>query len=346
MMSKRSKIFVFIALTSVAAFVGISLWPTHSIEVRAESSKKRSAQPKELGEVRWERDLDEGIARARKTGKPIFLLFTEVPGCSTVNRFANGPLSDDLIVEAIETYFVPVAIYNNKGGEDARVLKAFGEPSWNNPVVRIIDSTKTPLAARYAGPYDDASLWRTIRKGLTSSGESVPSWIDLVADEAAAQANGTKKVTLSMYCFWSGEAKLGMQEGVVASHTGHLAGREVVELEFDPRKTSADVIAARARKSGAATGAVARTEEEARITKEVFGDRVIRSSAPLRPSPADDKKQLSRIEWTSVGMTPAQATKVNASFGTGRAWRPFLSPMQQERFEALLRQRTKRSSSK
>ena len=45
-------------------------------------SSKRSAvkQPIELGKVAWGRDLDEAVAKARKSNKPIALLFQEVPG--------------------------------------------------------------------------------------------------------------------------------------------------------------------------------------------------------------------------------------------------------------------------
>ena len=45
-------------------------------------SSKRSAvkQPIELGKVAWGRDLDEAVAKSRKSNKPIALLFQEVPG--------------------------------------------------------------------------------------------------------------------------------------------------------------------------------------------------------------------------------------------------------------------------
>ncbi len=36
--------------------------------------------PVELGTVSWQRDLKQGIAKAKKTGRDIFLLFQEVPG--------------------------------------------------------------------------------------------------------------------------------------------------------------------------------------------------------------------------------------------------------------------------
>ena len=45
-------------------------------------SGKRAAvkQPVELGKVAWGRDLDEAVAKSKKSNKPIALLFQEVPG--------------------------------------------------------------------------------------------------------------------------------------------------------------------------------------------------------------------------------------------------------------------------
>lgn len=36
--------------------------------------------PVELGRVDWIRNYDEGVAQAEETGKPMLLLFQEVPG--------------------------------------------------------------------------------------------------------------------------------------------------------------------------------------------------------------------------------------------------------------------------
>jgi hypothetical protein len=45
------------------------------------------------------------------------------------------------MIEAIETLFTPICIYNNKSsGEDFEILKKFSEQSWNYPVVRFLDS--------------------------------------------------------------------------------------------------------------------------------------------------------------------------------------------------------------
>jgi hypothetical protein len=40
----------------------------------------RVEQPVELGQVKWRRDFDAGLAESKRTGKPVLLLFQEVPG--------------------------------------------------------------------------------------------------------------------------------------------------------------------------------------------------------------------------------------------------------------------------
>ena len=39
-----------------------------------------NTQPKELGQVKWLRNFDEAKKVSAQTGKPILLLFQEVPG--------------------------------------------------------------------------------------------------------------------------------------------------------------------------------------------------------------------------------------------------------------------------
>ena len=46
------------------------------------------------------------------------LLFQEVPGCSTCRNYGHNVLSHPLMVEAIESLFVPLAIFNNKEGKE------------------------------------------------------------------------------------------------------------------------------------------------------------------------------------------------------------------------------------
>ena len=44
------------------------------------SAAAPAENPVEVGAVRWSRDLDGALAKSRETGRPVFLLFQEVPG--------------------------------------------------------------------------------------------------------------------------------------------------------------------------------------------------------------------------------------------------------------------------
>lgn len=39
-----------------------------------------AAAPVELGSVQWERKLEPALEKSAKDGKPVFLLFQEIPG--------------------------------------------------------------------------------------------------------------------------------------------------------------------------------------------------------------------------------------------------------------------------
>lgn len=90
-------------------------------------------------------------------------------------------LSAPHIVEAIEDLFVPVFIYNNRSGADARILKSFHEAAWNYPVTRIIDSSRRDVVPRSARWQDGRGLVRQITSALKRRKKSVPAWLDLLA---------------------------------------------------------------------------------------------------------------------------------------------------------------------
>ena len=114
----------------------------------AQERTQPETQALELGKIAWYRDYDDALSLAKKSDKPVFILFQEVPGCLTCRNYGKGVLSHPVIVAAIEDRFIPLAIFNNKGGEDRQVLKRYGEPSWNNPVVRITDNNGKDLIKR------------------------------------------------------------------------------------------------------------------------------------------------------------------------------------------------------
>ena len=121
-----------------------------------------SAGAPELGVIDWGRDLNTALAESERSGRPALVLFDEVPGCETCISYGRDVLSHPLIVEAAESLFVPVAVFNNIDGADREILLSFGEPTWNNPDVRIIDHDRNPLADRLADDYTVGGLARAM----------------------------------------------------------------------------------------------------------------------------------------------------------------------------------------
>lgn len=255
----------------------------------------------ELGAVRWPRGLEAAQARASTSGKPVLVLFDEVPGCSTVKGFGNGALSHPLLAEAVETLFEPVLVYNNRTEDDA-ICEAFAEPRWNNPVVRVLGKSR-PRDERFAGPYTEAAFAGFLVTALDRRGKA-PVWLRALAEELEG-AGRAEEATYAMSCFWSGEAHLGEVDGVLSTETGWQGGREVVRLTYDPRRTS-----------------VGELDDHA----EGHASRV--SSGELRRTPKDDLHALRGTRWADVEMTPGQASKVNAWVADGKDPSRWLSPRQ------------------
>lgn len=274
------------------------------------------AAPPELGKVRWLRDLDQALAEAKTSNKPVLLLFDEVPGCSTVLGFGKDVLSHPEIVKIAERDFVPIAIFNNVKGRDREVLEEFSEPAWNNPVVRIIDHEKKPLAPRFAGEYSVRAFAKTLIAGLRAAKKDVPKELLVLAGLQAAST--TEKATFSMYCFWECEARLGEIEGVVAARVGFLHGEEVVEVDFDPGVVDRKKLIERALQNDCARTVYTRSASEDALARSIAGAKTRLTQEPLRPSPKDEKYYLARSKYRDVPMTEQQALRVNAALRFGR----------------------------
>jgi hypothetical protein len=270
--------------------------------------------PRELGWVHWLRDYDAAVAQSQATGKPIFLLFQEVPGCSTCVGFGETVLSHPLVIEAIEDAFVPLAIHNNKGGHDGKILKRFGEPSWNNPVVRFVDAKGNDLIPRAANLWNTHAIAERMATALGASGREVPTYLKWAIAETAP----AERATFGMYCYWSGEACLGSIPGVVATRAGHLRGREVVEVEFDGAQLTESKLRALAKSKGC-------------------GDFMATQKSARDASHGDQKYHLKRSKLRLLPLTPLQASRVNAALRHRQDPQAWLSPRQRTLYAAIQR---------
>ncbi len=291
------------------------------------AAPESTGKPEELGDVSWSRDLDGALRRSAASGKPVFVLFDEVPGCATVRRFGAQVLSHPLIVDAIEAEFEPVVVYNNVGGADGAVLESFGEPSWNNPVVRIIDAERRPLATRFAGDYSVGGLARNMQAALRKVGRSVPPYLATLVPASLDEA------IFSMHCFWSGEVAIGAVDGVRSTEAGFMGGREVVRLRFDPKVVGFAELLSSSHASGAADGVFTADSSQAAVARRLGVN--VQAVGSWRSSTKDDKYQLAHTPLRFVPMSPAQATKVNAALGTKRDPLEYLSPKQRARLDEV-----------
>lgn len=256
---------------------------------------------RELGEVHWRDRLEPALVESGRTGRPVLMLFQEIPGCATCTSFGDGPLSHPLLVEAIETAFVPLAIHNNRAGADAEVLARFREPAWNNPVMRFVDAAGRDVLPRRDGLYGTHEVAAQMVAALEAAKQSVPGYLELLADELN---HASATVTLGTHCFWDGEARLGGIPGVMRTRAVFADGGEAVEVTYDPERV-APIALARA--------ADARVLRAGRIT--------------VAPA-SDQKRHLSFSTLRFLPLTPAQAARIDAALASGSDATRWLSPRQ------------------
>lgn len=345
------KSFLLIALLSVAG--GALLLSTGAVSSSPSTTQlpptvsddgslaAAETQPEEHGHVRWRTDYDAARQEAAKRGLPLLVLFNEVPGCSTVRGYANTVLTHPLVVEAAETLFVPVLVRNNVGGREREVLERWREPTWNNPVMRVVDADERMLVPRLAGDYSVRGTVTTMVEALKQAERPVPAWLALLREGLDGDAHA-QTATLSMYCFWSGEVGLADAPGVLATRPGFLDGREVVEVTYDSRRASYQQVLEHAFKSKAASAVAATTDRQERVATQVAGGNAWRADGRFRYSAKDDKYQLSRSPLRLVPMTALQAARVNAVVGRGGHPGALLSPRQKALWRAIAKAPDKR----
>jgi len=271
-----------------------------------------SQNPVELGKIAWERDYNVALEKAAAENKPIFLLFQEVPGCSTCRNYGQNVLSHGLVVDAIENEFIPLAIHNNKGGHDADVLELYNEPSWNNPVVRIIDKNGDNIIGRVAGNYSAGAVAGAMVRGLERSKKSVPTYLTLLNDELNSSGKDLAQKTYQMYCFWSGEGHLGNVDGVIKTAPGFMNGREVVTVVYDKKEISESKLDKYAKKASCSP------VKEAKFTLD-----------------KDPQYYLKKSKYKHLPLSPMQRTKINSAIANDGNPKDYLSPTQLKWLENL-----------
>jgi len=268
----------------------------------------------ELGIVRWGRDLDAALERSRSSGRPVLVLFDEVPGCATCVGFGQQVLSHPLLSEAIETEFEPLFVANNRPGRDAELLARFGEPAWNNPVMRFVDARGRDVLERRDGLYSADEIAERLAAALRATGRPVPGYLALAAEET--QQAHRQAATFVMGCFWEGEATLGAVPGVLSVRAVHMDPGEGVRVEYDSSRLSlAELQKVAASRSCSLHGRASGREREA--------------------GGGDHLHALERSPLRQLSLTSMQAMRVNSALALGGDPLAVLSPRQRARAAEL-----------
>lgn len=293
----------------------------------------------ELGRVNWIRDYEQALQLAQKEQKPIFILFQEVPGCMNCQRFGKEVMSNPLIVDVIEHEFVPLCIFNNKKGKDAEVLALFNEPSWNNPVVRIVQPDGKELTSRMAR-FHPKEIVDGIGDALQNAKREIPAYFNLLAKATTAQYGEVEEAVFPMYCFWSGELKLGQVEGVVNTLPGFMNGREVVKVTYDRQATSYEDVLKEAKRLRAIEGAFVKGVKQQTSAEDVLGKSNIRGLGQFTLD-GEPKYYMSHTVYKHIPMLATQRIEVNRALYQRRDPQRYLSPSQIDLYQKLQSKKVK-----
>jgi len=103
------------------------------------------------------------------------------------------------VIEAAETAFVPVCIYNNtEGDHDAAVRKRYEEPAWNYPVMRVVDAKGKDLIDRVADQWYLAGMTKAMVAGLRAAKVDVPPYLEVLNAEALGHQRGVETAVFGM----------------------------------------------------------------------------------------------------------------------------------------------------
>ncbi len=265
--------------------------------------------PVEIGSVQWGRNLEKAFEKSAETGRPVLVLFQEVPGCSGCKDFGKTVLTYPLLVEAIEEEFIPVLVYNNRGGEDKKLLNRFNEPAWNYQVIRFLNAKGRDIIPRKDRVWDIGGVASRMIEALKTSKRPVPKYLETVAIESNRKKHAVS--AFAVHCFWTGEVVFGRLEGVIETEAGWIDGREVTRVVYDRNKITLQTLVEKAHKADSVLKVYV-PKKEATLLKDFPTGQLDGRYRKARAS--DQKKQLEgwRAMQRLPGLSPMQKTKINA----------------------------------
>lgn len=102
-------------------------------------------------------------------------------------------------MEAVETLFTPLCVYNNTSGDrDDETREAYQERSWNNPVVRVVDRRRNDLTKGLTRRWTVAGIADLMARACLADEREVPAWLSLLATTSDVPKNVVETAIFGM----------------------------------------------------------------------------------------------------------------------------------------------------
>ena len=108
------------------------------------------------GEIAWQPDLKTAHEAARKTGKPIFIVFG-AEWCTFCKKYENKTLTNPVMVGLVNREFIPVKLDYDKDHETAEILEIQSVPC------TVILSPEADLLGKVVGAKEPKDLWESLQ---------------------------------------------------------------------------------------------------------------------------------------------------------------------------------------
>jgi len=91
-------------------------------------------------------------------------------------------LTNPNLVRAIEEEFIPMLVYNNRGGDmDRELLQRYREPAWNFQVIRFLDADGRDIIPRKDRVWTTRGVAKRMVKTLEVLKRPVPNYLEELA---------------------------------------------------------------------------------------------------------------------------------------------------------------------
>lgn len=200
-----------------------------------------------LGRLTFKYDaksFPHALEESRYTDKPVLLLFQATQGAPDAVAMGESVLSHPLLIEAIESLFIPVFVdVAGVSPDDVQLLARYHENCHRGTVIRIVNSKGHDLAVKLEGSRCSVgNIAKAMREALDRKTLQVPKYLKLLEEEHLALVDVPSKTVRTtarvvvVTTKATKKAEIGFAElsGVIAVECGKISGTRAVKVTYNP----------------------------------------------------------------------------------------------------------------